>query len=100
MIAIETRYLGPTNTRGSRIKATANGYSVTVPYPYNKRTGAEAHSVAALALCRKVGWADDLIAGSTDRGYVFVFAQSAEWDRYTNPLSREEADAIQRERIN
>ena len=32
MQAIETRYLGPTNTRGSRIKATAAAGSITIHY--------------------------------------------------------------------
>jgi hypothetical protein len=35
MIAIETKYLSPTNTRGSKIKAfTCNGHSVTVSYDH------------------------------------------------------------------
>ncbi len=83
MVAIETKYLGATDTKGSRIKASANGHSVTVGYDHAKNQGAEVHSVAALALCRKLGWtaheylgaATHLIAGGTDNGYVFVFAK-------------------------
>lgn len=86
MVAIETKYLGPTDYKGSRITAKANGFRVTVSYPHEQRMGADAHSVAALALCRKMGWtrkayeraATHLIAGGTDKGYVFVFAKLSE----------------------
>lgn len=83
MIAIETKYLGPTNYRPSRIKATANGHTVTVSYPHEKSQGADVHSVAALELCRRMGWTRDtyaykggathLVAGGTREGWVFVF---------------------------
>lgn len=76
MQAIKTTYLGPTNSRGSRIKATAeNGESITVPYPHDKNQGVEAHSVAALALCAKLGWAGELVGGGLRDGYVFVFVE-------------------------
>ncbi len=76
--AIVTKYLGPTNTRGGRIKATARANSVTIPYPHEVRGGTEgAHSVAALALCAKLEWAGKLVCGGTpdDSGYVFVFVE-------------------------
>lgn len=96
MIAIQTKYLGPTNTRGSRIKAwTETGHRVTVGYPYDKREGAEAHSVAAIALARSLGWGGTLIAGGTDTGYVFVFSTS---DAFDVGLTDEQASAI-RERL-
>jgi len=77
MIAIQTKYLGPTDARGSRIKAwTETGHAVTVGYPHEAREGAAAHSVAALALAAKLGWDGTLIAGATDRGYVFVWSTS------------------------
>ena len=34
MTAIITKYHGPTNTRGSRITAYANGHKATISYPY------------------------------------------------------------------
>ena len=43
---IRTKYLGPTNTRGSRIKATNGDRSVTIPYPYELNIEA-AHAEAA-----------------------------------------------------
>jgi protein involved in temperature-dependent protein secretion len=80
MIAITTKYLGPTNARGARIKATTgNGESVTVPYPY-EYSGAKAHAVAALELARKLRWTGDIIAGATATGYSFTLASS---DRFT-----------------
>jgi len=81
-MAIETRYLGPTDYRGSRIKATARDTfysderpkSVTVPLDYALGTGAN-HERAALALLPKVCNNPDgvtLHKGATKRGYVFV----------------------------
>jgi hypothetical protein len=88
MQAIMTKYMGATNSRGSRIKAwTESGHSVTVPYPHEKHQGAEAHSVAAIALVQKLGWYGDLIAGGTDVGYVFVFAHS---DRFETGVTKEQ----------
>ena len=74
MKAIQTKYMGPTNFRGSRIKATAEGVSVTVPYA-DELNSEEAHAVAAVALVRKMGWPGDLIQGGRPdgRGYCFVF---------------------------
>ena len=99
MQAISTKYLGATDYRGSRIKATCEGGSVTVPYPYEARMGAEAHAVAALALCEKMGWAGTLIAGGTQTGYVFVFAASEPWNTFQSPITPAEADAITRKRL-
>jgi hypothetical protein len=73
MVAIETRYHGPTDYRGARITATANGNRVTVSYPY-ELSGEDCHRVAAEALCAKMKWPWKLIGGGTNKGYVFVFA--------------------------
>ena len=54
MKAIQTRYLGPTDYKGSRIKAWADGWdSVTIGYPHEYNTE-RAHYQAALALIDKV----------------------------------------------
>ena len=34
MEAIKTRFLGPTNTKGARIKASWSKGTLTIPYPY------------------------------------------------------------------
>ena len=101
MLAIETRYMGPTNNLGSRIKATAdNGESVTVGYPHDRHEGADAHSVAALALARKMGWDGELIAGATKDGYAFVFANSDRYAINETDEDRERAHNVRLERMN
>lgn len=73
--AITTKYLGPTNTRGSRIKASAWAGSVTVPYD-DELDQMEAHAAAARALIEKLGWGGSWRGGGspTGCGYVFVNA--------------------------
>jgi len=82
MIAIHTKYLGPTDTRGSRIKAyTASGHSVTVPFDH-ALSCLDRHAVAAKALIEtKLKYAPEhgtmAYGDSADgKGYVFCFTQS------------------------
>ena len=71
MQAIRTVYLGPTNSRGSRIKATAAAGSITVPYHYGNEC---AHAIAAQALLDKLGWKGDMFGGTLpDGSHAFVF---------------------------
>lgn len=74
MQAISTKYIGPSNVRGSRIKATCDAGSITIPYPH-ELSGEDVHKAAALALIAKLGWGDygRIIGGGTKDGYVFVF---------------------------
>jgi hypothetical protein len=76
--AIVTKYLGPTNFRGSRIKATsASGLSVTVSYR-SELSADQNHLDAALTLCRKLNWLQgSLHMGGLETGYVFVFENPA-----------------------
>lgn len=78
--AIETKYHGPTNTRGSRITATTgNGHhKLTIPYPY-ELSGEACHAKAAEALASKLRWLDGwhLVGGATKAGYVFVLVKDA-----------------------
>ena len=54
--SIITRYLGPTNSRGSRIVADAGkGARLTMPYNHELNLD-ENHAGAAKALCLKMGW--------------------------------------------
>lgn len=76
MQAIQTRYLGPTNSRGARIKAWAAAGSITVGYPY-ELSGQACHRAAAEALALKFGWNTpfhgQLLGGQLENGdYVFV----------------------------
>lgn len=74
MKAIITKYIGATDTRGSRIKATdEDGNSITIPYPH-ELSGEAVHAKAAVQLCRKMQWGGELIGGGVKNGYVFVFS--------------------------
>ena len=77
MQTISTKYLAPTNIKGSRIKATHTGkvQSVTFGYDYSLDTYGN-HLKAAEALQDKLWWNEyTLHSGSTDTGYVFVLTQ-------------------------
>ena len=71
--AIVTKYLGATDFRGARVKATAYAGSVTVSWDDALNVEAN-HSRAAEALATKWGWTGKWFGGSTpdDRGYCFV----------------------------
>ena len=73
MQAIQTKYFGPSNVRGSRIKATCAAGSITIPYPH-ELSGQAVHRKAAEALVVKLGWDGQLLGGCLpDGSYWFVF---------------------------
>lgn len=75
MRAIVTKYHGPTNTRGSRIIARAEGVKpLPIPYPH-ELSGEACHRAAAVALCIRQGWPTELASGGLpdQSGYVFCF---------------------------
>ncbi len=76
--AITTKYIGPTNTRGSRVKAQADAGSLTLSWD-DALSIEENHSRAAHALANKYKWLDrfeTLQCGAThDRRYVFVILE-------------------------
>ena len=55
MQAIETKYLGCTNTKPSRIKATCAAGSITVGYDHALNIDGN-HKAAAAALRKKLEW--------------------------------------------
>ena len=69
--AIITRHLCPTNTRGSRVKATAKAGSVTLHWNY-ALDSYENHIKACEALVAKFNLGGVWYGGETDAGYVFV----------------------------
>lgn len=81
LLAINCRYLGPTNFKGSRVVATtANGHRKVVPFD-DTHGRVHAYQLAAVALARELGWLDEdrlgsvsMAVGSMPKGYVFVFA--------------------------
>lgn len=77
MQAIHTKYFGPTNVRGSRIKATCSAGSLTIDYPH-ELSGQAVHRKAAEALAAKLSWTGEhygpLLGGCLpDGSYCFVF---------------------------
>lgn len=73
MKAITTRYFGPTNFKGSRIKATTEGgNSVTLHYD-DALNSDQNHAKAAKALCDKLGWRAEMIGGHLENGMAWVF---------------------------
>jgi len=85
-MAIETKFLGATDFRGSRIKAQAmdswsNGKRESVTVGYDHALNSEDnHVAAAMHLLPKVCSNPDgvhLEAGATQRGYVFVIVQNS-----------------------
>lgn len=73
MQTITTKYLGPTDTQGTRIKAVHTGAatSITVPYNYALSNGGN-HKEAAAALAKKLEWNGEYIGGHTKDGMVWI----------------------------
>jgi len=79
MKAIETRYLGPTSVKCSRIKATDDDHnSVTISVNY-AQSSEENQQRACRILCEKMGWTGTLIGGHTAKGMAWVWQD----DKYT-----------------
>lgn len=75
--AITTKYLGPTNHRGSRIRATAQAGSVVVSWDDELDVN-DNHLAAARTLAAKFSWPGRLIGGGlpSNRGNVYVVDDS------------------------
>ena len=79
---IQTKFLGPTNYRGDRIKATGmdtfhsdeRKRSITVPYDYGATMEQMHRKAAELLLPQIVTEPKEvrLVAGAWERGYIFV----------------------------
>ena len=81
MQAIICKYFGPTNSKGSRIKAQCAAGSITINYPH-ELSGQAVYRKAAEALVTKLGWDDvhygGLLGGQLPSGdYAFVFNNDA-----------------------
>lgn len=74
--AIVTKYIPPTNTRCSRIKASAWVGSVTISWDYSLDVE-ENHLAAAKALADKYSWRGNFVGGGSpdEKGYCFVQEQ-------------------------
>lgn len=63
MQAIETKWIGPTNTRGSRIIASCQAGKITVPWSYDLGID-DNHRAAARKLIKKLGWLGTWASGA------------------------------------
>jgi hypothetical protein len=82
--AIKTKYLGPSNVRGARVKASSDAGSVTLPW--NHALGIEDnHAAAAKVLAEKWGWGGRWFGGGLPgSGYAFVDSDDGEPDFVTS----------------
>ena len=73
MQTITTTYLGPTNSRGTRIGVATSSGRVIVSWDHEQDV-TENHRRAALALARKLGWSGRWVGGelADGRGMTFV----------------------------
>lgn len=77
MQAIQTKYIGPTDTKDSRIKAWCDAGSITIGYPH-ELSGQACHRAAAESLVQKLKWNTPhyggLLGGAlpNQAGYCFV----------------------------
>jgi len=75
MQTITTKYLGPTNHRGSRYKATHTSGYKTVTISNDLAVDDDVnHTNAANELAAILGWEGEYIGGHTKDGMVFVNA--------------------------
>ena len=88
MVAITSKYHGPTNTRGSCVRATANGQTVTVPFASELDSEAN-HREACKRLCAKLGWdADRFFGGTMDDGrWAWVPVFPYDWEQRQKEVS-------------
>lgn len=73
--AITVKYLGPTNTHGTRLKALAAAGSVTIHRDYSVDPAVDERR-AAVALIRKLGWDPCTIQGGRVKSGEVVFVLS------------------------
>jgi hypothetical protein len=80
MQAITTKFLGASNYRGSRVKASCDGGTITLGWD-DALNSEDNHVAAARALITKLGWFHDATRGDrygdwfsgwTPNGWVFV----------------------------
>lgn len=80
MQAIITKFYGPTNHKGSRMKATCDAGTVWMSYEYGLNIDGN-HAKAAKMLIDKLGWNTDyygeLVMGGLpgNQGYAHVFTK-------------------------
>lgn len=76
MQTITCKYLGPTNSKGARIKASCEAKSITVSRNYGTNVEGD-YMRAAKELKLAMGWPGKMVGGHTKDGMVFVFANDS-----------------------
>lgn len=77
-VALQTRYIGPTNYRGSRVAVEtmdtrSDGKKIRRYFEWNPAHNSEQnHRNAALAVAKELNWGGKWVAGGSVDGYVFV----------------------------
>lgn len=74
-VAVQTKFLGPTNTKGARVSVSAMGGGRKRIYVHwdHALNSDENHQAAALEYLKQMGWADrKWVGGGTETGYVYV----------------------------
>lgn len=76
-VAIGVKYIGPTNTKGSRLKAFVKDHkksihTIFIPWDYELERS-ENYSNAAKRLAEKLGWNGNLVGGWFGNEFVCVF---------------------------
>lgn len=82
MQAITTKYLGPTNYRGSRVKATAQAKSITIEWDDALNATAN-HSRAAQRLANDLEWPGQWFGGGLPDGATMAWIQTDSRDSFT-----------------
>ena len=84
MQAIKTKYIGPSNSKGSRIQASCEAKTIYVSYNHALDSDGN-HRAACEELLRALGWTadqsavySDLVGGWYGDSYFWVFANSFE----------------------
>ncbi len=80
--AIRTRFVGPTNTRGSRVIADAGDRASRVVLDWDHALNSEQnHATAAVAVTEKMGWTGEyytpLVGGGYGMDTYWVFTSEA-----------------------
>lgn len=74
--AIYTKYLGPTNYRGARVKAwlaRTNGQSRSITMEWNHELDSFGnHQLVMRKLAIAMGWQGDWVSGDCNKAYVWV----------------------------
>lgn len=70
--AIVTKFIGPSNSKGSRVKAKAAAGSITLHWDHSLSV-ADNDAKAAKALAEKFGWKGHWVAGGMPDGTGSVF---------------------------